>query len=483
METSGIPASKPGRIAGGFGAAAWWFRFRARLFRPEDAASLGALRVAFGLLMAWEVLRFFQHGWIWRYYIDPPFHFTYYGFEWVRPLPGAGMYVLFAVMGVLALMVAAGLFFRPAIIGFTLCFAYVFLCEQARYLNHFYLIILVGLLLSVTDGNRWMSLDRRFFGRPSVVPFWQIFLLRAQLFIVYFYAGVAKLNPDWLRGEPLRLWLEGRASYPFIGPLLAQEVSIWIIAYGGLLFDLGIGFLLVYRRTRTLGMVLALLFHATNNFLFRIGVFPFLALAYTLIFLDPDWPRRFLYDLGFGGKPKPPPHPPEGFPIRASVLGGLAVYLALQALIPLRHWLYPGDVNWTEEGHRFSWRMKLRDKESRIAFSVRDPDTDREAAVNLYRYARPWQIQAMMDRPDMVLQMAHRIAHVTRATSGVARPEVYARVRCSLNGAPEADLIDPQVNLAAVRRGLGRSTWILPRGKVPRTGPPPPRRPLDAGTE
>lgn len=41
---------------------------------------------------------------------------------------------------------------------------------------------------------------------------------------------------------------------------------------------------------------------------------------------------------------------------------GLLLISFQQILYPLRHHLYPGDVTWNELGHRYSWRMKLRDK-------------------------------------------------------------------------------------------------------------------------
>jgi hypothetical protein len=146
----------------------------------------------------------------------------------------------------------------------------------------------------------------------------------------------------------------------------------------------------------------------------------------------------------------------------------VALYLAAQILIPLRHWLYPGDVNWTEEGHRFSWRMKLRSKDTRLFVTLRDADTGREWSVAPGDGVQPWQLDEMATRPDMILQYAHYVAAQSRSAVGVAHPRVFVEALCSLNGAPEQPLIDPHVDLAAEPRSLRHARWILPRSSQPR---------------
>lgn len=124
------------------------------LVDPINGASLAAFRIMFGLLMAWEIWRYFANDWIQRYYITPGFHFTYYGFGWVRPGPADLMYLHFWALGLLSVLIAAGLFYRVATILFFLGFTYVFLLEQARYLNHFYLVVLIALVMSCVPAIR-----------------------------------------------------------------------------------------------------------------------------------------------------------------------------------------------------------------------------------------------------------------------------------------------------------------------------------------
>ncbi len=479
--------------------SAWTARFRDRLFEPVDGASLAVFRILFGLLMVWEVGRFWDRSdgrsWIRDYYILPQFHFKYYGFEWVRAWPGDGMYIHFAVLGLAGLLLALGLLYRPAALLIFLTFSYVFLLDQARYLNHFYLVCLVAFVMIFVNGHGAWSLDRLLFfrRRAESVPYWNVFLLRAQMCIVYVYAGIAKINPDWLRARPVADWIRNRDDTPFIGHLFREEWVAYFVAYFGLIYDLSIGFLLFYRRTRPVAIALALFFHGGNKFLFNIGIFPYLAMALTLMFLEPDWPRQVLHRIarmvpwatGAGrsdgrGQVRPdealgPCPVPEGRratvephgarrPRQATVLWCLGLYLAWQVLFPLRHWLYPGDVNWTEEGHRFSWRMKLRDKEGVIAFAVFDPASGREWHPDPRLYLAPWQLEEMVGRPDMIVQFAHYLAARYRQRQNLAeRPEVYVSALVSLNGSRLQELIDPDVDLADRARPLGQVDWILPR--------------------
>lgn len=439
----------------------------AGLFVPVDGASLACFRAAFGAIMAWEVARYFGHGWIAANYIRPTFHFTYYGFGWMSPWPGDGMYVHFAALGILAVCIMLGLFYRWAAALFFLGFAHVFLIDQAYYLNHFYLIVLLSLLLAVIPAHRVLSLDaaRRPEPRASAVPVWALWLLRAQVAIPYFYGGLAKLNADWLRGEPIRAWLAERTEIPLIGPLLTHEWAPLLFAYGGLLFDLLVVPLLLWRPSRAYAFGAALVFHGLNAILFQIGVFPWLMLAATTLFLPPDWPRHLGLKLG-----DPPPQAsaqarPQG-PSQLVTFVALGTYLAVQALVPLRHLVYPGDVNWTEEGHRFSWHMKLRDKEAEGVFFVKDAPERPWRPVQPREHLSPRQAAKMLATPDMILQYAHHLAALARR-EGYEAVLVRARVSASLNSRRPQLLVDPSVDLAGQPRTLEAAGWILPLREPP----------------
>ncbi len=448
-------------------------RLRVRLAAPIPAGALAFFRIAFGAILLWEVTRFFSAGWIEAHYAAPSFHFRYFGFEWVERPSLPWLQALFGVLGVLAALIAVGWWTRAAALLFFVGFGWVFLLEQARYLNHFYLVLLLLLLLAWVPTDGTWSLRAALRGeRPA--PLLALVLLRAQLLIVYGYAALAKANGDWLQGEPLRQWLKGRGDLPLIGSLLLHPATPWFMSWAGLLLDLLAVPFLCWRRTR-LAMFLALCcFHLLNACLFDIGIFPWMAIAATTLFFAPDWPTRFFRcrERCGGLIRTPPPAAPPAAPLPApphlarATLALVALWFAYQLLFPLRHFLYPGNVSWTEEGHLFAWHMKLRSKTSSARFVVTDPLSGERRLVDPRAELADWQAQKMGDRPEMVLQYAHHLARrftVVDPANGVARrPQVRAIVDCSLNGRDPQPLIDPNVDLAAVERSLAPAAWIVP---------------------
>ncbi len=353
-----------------------------------DGSSLAMFRICFGLVMVWHMLKYFQSNAgiteIDRVFASPALHFTYPGFHWVQPWSEPWLTVHFAVVTVAALLVALGLFYRAACVTLFLGYTYIFLLEATLYNNHYYLICLLSFMLIFMPAAKCWSLDqliaskfRKQTSRPSentsAIPFWPIFLLRFQLFLVYFYGGIAKLNADWLTGEPL--YAPGNVLYDFFDSTIGLPDSLkpihlcLFLAWSGLFYDLSIGFLLLWGRTRWLALAATALFHVHNHFIFPIGIFPAMALSSTLIFFAPDWPRQFwawirrprwnFTTQASSDKPrktKPQPRLALGLTV------AIAVFIGWQTTWPLRHFLIEGDANWTEEGQDFSWRMMLRAK-------------------------------------------------------------------------------------------------------------------------
>ena len=270
-----------------------WERIWRYFFQPVDIASLVYFRIAFGALMFWEVC-YYHNRWVQRLWIDPEFHFTYYGFDWIRPWPGSGMYIHFLILGGLAVFIIFGLWYRVSISLFCLGFTYVFLLDQAHYRNHHYLICLISFLMIFAPAHRAFSVDA--WHRPSIrsntVPMWSLGLLIAQVSVVYFYSGLAKINGDWLRGEPIRMFFS-----QFDGPLiggLSNEWLVYLLSYGGLLFDLLVVPLLLWKKTRPFAFAVAVAFHLTNLWMLKFRFFPWLMIAVTALYLSPDWPRRLI---------------------------------------------------------------------------------------------------------------------------------------------------------------------------------------------
>lgn len=458
---------------------------RSRFFAPIDIATLVYFRIAFGAIMFWEVQRYLSYGWVVQFYIVPKFQFTYYGLDWIQPWPGDGMYWHFYGLGALALCIVFGFWYRLSAALFFLGFTYVFLLDKTQYLNHLYLVSLVSFLMIFVPAHRAFSIDSIWGARSETAPAWTLWLLRAQIGIPYFYGGVAKIHGDWLRGDTMRIILGIRTDFPLIGSWFTDDRIILLFTYGGLLLDLLVVPLLLWRRTRPFAFAAAVVFQLMNAQLFSIGIFPWFMIAGTLLFFSPDWPRRL---LGLSSQPKSPKQPvkaakgvknAQGVKAAKDVkvakeaplqvcqkvtLALAATYLGLQLVIPLRHFLYPGDVNWTGQGHRFSWHMILFSKRGDVRFFATDPVSNRTWEVYARDYLTRRQQQKMARQPDMILQFSQHLADNLRR-QGYDRIEVRANASISLNRRKPQPLIDPSVNLVGQSRILVGAPWIMPLRK------------------
>lgn len=437
--------------------------------QPVSIAPLVTFRIAFGLLMFLSTLRFWWRGWVDSVYVKPQFHFTYMGFEWVQPFDRVGMYVLFAIIALSALFIALGLVYRIASILFFVGFTYVELIDVTTYLNHYYFVSLVGFLMIWLPANRLYSLDTRI--RPDrkkfEVPAWTIWIIRFQLAIVYIYAGLAKLNADWLLdAEPMKTWLPSQSHLPIIGKYMYEEWVAYLFSWFGALYDLFIVGLLLFRKTRLIGFVLVLIFHtATAIFFPGIGMFPYVMMVSSLIFFSGRLHERLLSKL-FG---KEKSAIDKGSVQRktkfSSVLYvAIVVYMSLQLVIPLRFLLYPGRLFWTEQGYRFSWRVMLMEKAGTAYFTVKDKHDRQSFAVNNSEYLTPIQEKMMSTQPDMILKFAHFLAEKYKE-KGIDSPKVYAEVYVALNGQRSRLYLDSTVNLAEQKLSWKHYDWILPYHK------------------
>ncbi len=431
------------------------------LNRPVDAASLGVFRIVFGAMVAIDVYRYLSYGWVEEYFVRPSVHFTYLYFDFVRPLPEPWIYFHFYFIAAMALLVSLGLFYRFAIVGLALSYSWFFLLEQSTYMNHYYLIALLSWLLSIIPAHRAYSLDRRRGAVIAVtVPQWCVLLLRFQLFIVYFYGAIAKVNADWLHCEPMYTELVRRGpDIPEVAYHFPPALLGCFIAYSGLLIDAVVPILLVLRPTRWAGFSFAVAFHALNAIFLRIGIFSYLMCGAITIFFDPDWPRKIARRISTK-KYEAPLVRQEGR-TGTALLVLVHLYVLFQLLVPFRHLLFPGKVSWSEEGHRFAWHMKLRKKESDIAITARDPDSGREWTIDPAQDLGWRQHKKLRTFPDIMLQYAHHTRDRLRR-EGVRDPEIRVEWKCSLNGGPQALLIDPDVDLAKVERTWRHADWILP---------------------
>lgn len=415
------------------------------------------------------VVRFAALGWIGELYATPTFHFTYWGFDWVRPWPLWGLYIHFALMAVAAGAVALGFHARLSACAYLLLFTYAELLDKSAYLNHYYLVSLLAFLLVLLPSGAAASLDARRRGGERPALRWNYWLLRGQLAIVYFYAGAAKLNPDWLwHGEPLRLWLGTLADTPVLGHFAEERWVALAMSWAAMLYDVSVAPLLIWRRTRVLAFGMAVVFHVSVWLMFPIGMFPWIMLIGATVFFEPDWPRRWLSRLGSRVRGRIGATSPEGARVRGSraLLALAGLHLCLQLLLPLRFLLYPGTVNWSEEGFRFAWRVMLIDKAGQVEFEVVTPSTGERFQIYPRRELTPLQYRMMSTQADMIHQYALHLEDRYLA-QGYSDVKVYARAWVSLNGRPSRRFIDPNIDLASEPRTLAPSRFILPLTPAP----------------
>ena len=435
-----------------------WARLRTHLEAPVDAINLSMWRALFGAVLLWEAWRFVFGGKVYKYFLAREFWFPYPYFEFIRPLSAEWMYGIFGLFALCSACLMLGFHPRKASVGAFFTYSYVMMIDKTEYNNHYYLTGLLLLVFASVGSGRSFTWPK---SRGSeLIPRWHADAFRYLIALVYFYGGIAKLNPDWLAGEPMRHWLPNTRSVRDAGleQVFGSELSVMFFSYGGLLYDLLIGFLLINRRLRPIGIVTSLFFHLTNNWLFSIGVFPVMMICSLVLFIDAKHLRRLTR------LPTPSLEGAKPYVMRPKVMFAIIAFATVQILVPFRHWLIPGDVTWTEEGHAFSWRMKLRSKRGRVTFYVEDPDTGGRHKVNEREWLDKRQVRKMKVRPHMIVQFAHFLASELQEP-GQPRPIIKVKARLSLNYRQYAVMIDPDINLANVSYNpWGHNGWITMEG-------------------
>lgn len=432
------------------------------------AAPLAVFRLLFGVMMFGSIIRFWLNGWIETLYLTPKFFFSYYGFEWVKPL-GEFTYLLFIICGLAALMVAAGYQYRLAIITFFLSFTYIELMDKTTYLNHYYFISILSFLMIFLPAASYFSIDawknpKKIF---QLIPRWCTDSIKFLLGLVYFYAGLAKINSDWLwRAMPLKIWLPSKYDLPLLGYLLQQEWIHYAFSWSGMLYDLSIPFLLLWKRTRFVAFLMVVLFHVLTRILFPIGMFPYIMIVSALIFFSPEVHQKILEKISavfriskekFDNSRKLVFQPLQ----KKLIIVVLSVFFLIQVFFPWRYLLYPGELFWTEEGFRFSWRVMLMEKAGYAQFKIVDGKTGRRFYVDNSDFLTPFQEKQMSFQPDFILEYAHFLAAHFRK-DGHENIEVYVENYVALNGRKSTPYIHSDVNLLNFADSFEHKTFILP---------------------
>ncbi len=431
-------------------------RLRRFLETPQDLLGLATFRALFGAILFYSTVRFVASGWVDELLLAPKFHFTYPGFSWIQPWPRFWMFAHFGLMAVTAVGIALGFATRICAAVFFLAFTYVELIDKTTYLNHYYFVSLMTCLLVVFPCDGALSYGSRRRIRTTTRLTYLVF--RFQVAVVYLFAGLAKLNADWLfRAEPLRGWLGARVD---IAPILGEPATAYAFSWAGALFDLTIVFLLLVRRTRAFAYVGVVIFHLITASLFPIGVFPWVMMAAATLLFDPSWPRRWLARFGVPQVTVQPQisHLPTSRPLSAGIFIFTTLFCTLQLVLPLRHLGQRGAVNWDEQGFRFAWRVMLIEKAGMVEYQVVTSD-GRKFREFPRKELTALQYRMMATQPDMIVDYARHLAERYEA-AGHGRVAVFATSFAALNRRTSQPLMNSRVDLAAP--GPLPQNWIVP---------------------
>ena len=427
------------------------------LFRQVDNSPLIVFRIIFGFLIVAESWGAILTGWVREVFVETPFNFSFIGFEWLSILHGEVMYYYFFVMGIVGLMVMLGLYYRISIVAFLMMWSAVYLAQKTHYNNHYYLLMLLSMLMAVVPAHTYKSLDVK--RNPEIesttCPQWCLWVFVAQISLVYFFGGIAKMYPDWLEAKPISMWFRAKSHYVLVGPLLAKEWFQFFIAYGGVVFDTLIAPALIWKRTRKIAFVATVFFHLFNSAVFQVGIFPYMGIAFGLFFFAPEVISKIFF------KNKTRKESPKNFTHNKLVIVGLTCWFVIQIILPLRHWVYDGNVAWNEEGHRLSWRMMLRVKSGYVSFKVIDAKTREEWTVKPTDFVESDQASSISTKPDICWQFVQYLKQYYQ-DKGIEKVEIYANGQANLNGNGFAPLFNSEVDLAAIDwEHFTHSEWLL----------------------
>ena len=437
-----------------------------RYFKQESLPySLALYRIGFGILVMFSLVRFALNGWIESLYLEPDFHFSYYGFSWIKPI-GVYTYLIFLICFFSALFVTIGYRYRYAIIILFLSFTYIELMDKTTYLNHYYLVSCISFLMIFLPCSTYFAVDG---GKNIKIPQWTIDSLKFLIIIVYIYAGLAKINSDWLiHAQPLKIWLRAKYTIPIIGETLLQKnFSYYLFSWGGMIYDCIIPFLLLYKRTRYFAFFMVIVFHIMTRILFPpIGMFPYIMIFSCIIFFDNGLHKkildfiRYIFRLKIINNEKFISDP-KSYTRNKLVIPVLSVFFLFQIISPLRSILYPGELLWNEQGYRFSWRVMLIEKTGYTTFKVVDNSSNKFQLIDNMEFLTPFQEKQMSFQPDMILEYAHYLGD-TFKKRGFNDVSVYADSYVTLNGRPSKRFIDPKVDLYKQKNDLKHKIWIIP---------------------
>lgn len=417
--------------------------------------------------MVYQCLYYIRIDYAFQFMAGPEILFSYPYFEFVQPLPVDLLRGIQWLMLLSAVLMTAGLFTRWASGFFFISFSYFTLIDKTLFNNHLYLFMLLALLFAFVDSERCYSLRNRFRAKPvpPYVESWQIYVFRFMVFLVYFYGGVMKLDREWLSGNIAEsaLIAKGVGDMPLLNAFFT---------YGGVGYDLLIGFLLLYKPTRAVAVVFVLFFNLTNHFyLFDdIGIFPFTMIACTVVFFDPERTAHFMNRLtgapAVRKKDRPKPAAATWDWRKKWIATGLGFFLAFQLLFPFRYLLFTDNPEWSGIAERFSWRMKMQTRAvDRFEMTIQDLPNGQPQPVTHEAFLSFNQLKHLTNDPYNIIQLSQYLAEEAKRR-GMKNPTVRADVRVRYNRRPPQPMIVTEAPLEQQTIDpFAPQNWLVPLKK------------------
>lgn len=418
------------------------------VFEPVSLYPMVALRLAFGLAMAIWTIYMLLSGTVEEFFIKPEFYFSYPGFDWLQPLPTFGMYAVFILLLITSFQIFAGYFFRLGTVLFIVLFTYITLVDRAGYLSYYYYVLLLAFMLCISPANRLFSIDliRNPASRVDYVPRWSILAFKMQVALVFLFAGMAKMNHDWLNeGRPVNLWLKSLADsdFWFFPESLTTGLFPIVVSWLLLMFDFIIPHFLFDRKTASGAVLFVMIIQGVALYLFPAGFFPVLIALSSLIFLPEQKVNSFLsriadfmYDIFEfkndvfkpGGAFMLQYRKKKLFPLL------LALFFGIQVLLPVGLFLNWGSKRWADSAFRFSWDIRLQEKKGEVNFFMLNNQTKEEITIPLQDFLTEHQIRVMAEDSSMIRQFAEHLINTSNFDISKGNYILTTNSLVSLNG-------------------------------------------------
>jgi hypothetical protein len=287
-----------------------------RFWHPEGSAlSLGLFRIVFACALFSEAPITEMKS---RFAIEGGFHLPYpFVPSFIHPVSEQTFHLMQLLQYPLIALLALGLFMRPAIAGLLILQGYVFFSDALNFRNHpyFFLLLLVLLLFSPADESLSIKSLRRIFSNRNVSSRFSIDavigptrpltfqrLIMVQICLIYFLAGLQKINPAFLDGRVLAdelartvhhwgnwgIALHGGAFIIQLQNIVMAPSVLMTAAIATLLLELVLPVTLWFPRTRAVSFIVGISFHVLIGFLMHIAQFSLAMIGGYLLFLDPE---------------------------------------------------------------------------------------------------------------------------------------------------------------------------------------------------